>query len=124
MDFDRYELHKLLSQSRNKNQRLEITGMLLYANKKFIQALEGEKNQVLELYNVIMDDSRHFNVTTLMENEIDAREFPHWTMGYKNINSDVYKNIPGITLFLDDEAESPYDLLLNFKNDASCFEVL
>ncbi len=121
----RHELHNLLFQARLRNQKLEITGMLVYCDNKFIQVLEGEKNRVLSLYKTIRKDSRHIKVKTLLEKEIEHRMFPDWTMGYKNIDSDTYKNIPGFTLFLDnDEADNPYDLLLYFKDDPNCFEKL
>ena len=123
MEFDRHGHHTLLSQARARNKQLEITGMLLYADKRFIQVLEGEKKNVLALYKVIEKDSRHFKVTTQIENEIDSRMFPNWTMGYKSILPEIYKNIPGLTLFLDnDELVCPYDLLLCFKNDPACFD--
>lgn len=123
MKFDRYALHNLLTVARNNNKRLEITGMLLYADKRFIQVLEGEKQTVLSLYNTIQKDSRHFNSKIVLETEIDKRNFPGWTMGYKNINPIEYKNIPGLNLFLDDDKVSkPYELLLSFKDDHTCFQ--
>jgi Sensors of blue-light using FAD len=122
-DYDRNDLLSLLLQARNRNERLEITGMLLYAESRFVQVLEGEETTVLSLYKDICDDPRHINVTTIAENSIDKRMFPDWTMGYKNIDLEHYRNIPGLSLFLDNEKISePYRILLHFKDDPSCFQ--
>lgn len=122
-DYDRDDLLTLLLQSRNRNQRLEITGMLLYMESRFIQVLEGDEATVLSLYSDIQEDPRHFNVTVLVQNNIDKRMFPDWTMGYKNIDLEHYRNIPGLNLFLDkDSVSEPYRLLLHFKDDSSCFQ--
>ncbi|MBL1142570.1 MAG: BLUF domain-containing protein [Proteobacteria bacterium] len=122
-DYNRNDLLSLLLQARNRNKRLEITGMLLYTDSRFVQVLEGEEATVLSLYDDIRDDTRHVNVTTLVENNIDKRMFPDWTMGYKNIDLQHYRNIPGLNLFLDNEQISePYRILLHFKDDPSCFQ--
>jgi FAD-dependent sensor of blue light len=121
-DYDHNDLLSLLLNSRTRNERLDITGLLLYADGRFVQVLEGEEETVLSLFNDIINDSRHFNVRTLTENNIDKRMFPSWTMGYKNINLEHYRNISGLSLFLDkDEISEPYKLLLQFKDDPSCF---
>ena len=44
--FSKAELTSLLQLSRSNNQRLGITGMLLYKDDNFIQILEGEKATV------------------------------------------------------------------------------
>lgn len=122
-DFNRDDLLSLLFQARNRNERLEVTGLLLYAEGRFVQVLEGEESNVLTLYDDIQNDSRHINVTTLAENKIDKRMFPDWTMGYKNIDLEHYRNIPGLSLFLDnDQISEPYRLLFHFKDDPSCFQ--
>ena len=40
--FDEAELSALLTQCRANNARLGVTGVLLYADGNFMQALEGE----------------------------------------------------------------------------------
>jgi FAD-dependent sensor of blue light len=130
MDFDRYDHNSLLAQSRYKNKQLEITGMLLYAGKRYIQVLEGEKNKVLSLFSEIQKDTRHYEVRILLQKDIPEREFVDWTMGYKMINKDEYHNIPGLNIFLDNvdnlsessnlESEA-YKLLCHFRNDPDSF---
>jgi FAD-dependent sensor of blue light len=130
MNFDRYDHNSLLAQSRYKNKQLEITGMLLYAGKRYIQVLEGEKNKVLSLFSEIKKDTRHYEIRVLLQKDISKREFVDWTMGYKKINKDEYHNIPGLNKFLDNvdnlsessnlESEA-YKLLCYFRNDPGSF---
>ncbi|MFT5396498.1 MAG: hypothetical protein ACI85N_001697 [Gammaproteobacteria bacterium] len=93
----------------------------MYSGKRFIQVLEGEKKTVLSVYEEIQYDVRHAKVVITMQNKIDRRMFPDWTMGYENIEPHMHKNIPGLTLFFDDEkVTKPHELLLAFKDDARC----
>ena len=118
VELDRYELNALLHQARAKNKRLKITGLLLYADKHFIQVLEGEEQRVLSLYKEIQHDSRHTKIEVLMENAIDKRMFPDWSMGYRKIDPNEYKNIPALSMFIDDDKISkPYELLLKFREE-------
>ncbi|WP_188557330.1 BLUF domain-containing protein [Hymenobacter glacieicola] len=43
------ELKFLLRQSRANNQRLHITGLLLYSNGSFLQVLEGQAPAVRQI---------------------------------------------------------------------------
>ena len=45
----------LLEQSRTRNQKQHITGMLLYLNGTFIQVLEGAEKDVNEIYAAIVN---------------------------------------------------------------------
>lgn len=75
----------ILSQSRDHNPRLGITGMLCYSDDLFLQVLEGGRDEVCELYNTIVRDDRHTNVRLLSFEEIAERRFGSWTMGHVNI---------------------------------------
>ncbi len=80
------ELIELLEQSRDKNARLDITGMLLYKNGNFMQMLEGERDVVHDLYATICADERHFDVYTIVARDVEARSFPDWSMGFSDMN--------------------------------------
>lgn len=78
-----------MQQSRKNNPALGITGMLCFANEIFIQVIEGGRDQVCELFNVIVRDDRHVGVRMLIYEEISERRFGNWTMGQviiENIN--------------------------------------
>jgi len=80
------ELLFMLQEAREKNQRLEITGMLLYKEGNFMQMLEGDKKVVLELYDTIIRDVRHKDVITIVTGDIKQRNFETWSMGFYNMN--------------------------------------
>jgi Sensors of blue-light using FAD len=74
-------LADILKASRKKNPQHGITGVLLTANDTFIQLLEGGRSEVCALYNTIVRDERHTDVTLLVYEEITERRFENWTMG-------------------------------------------
>ncbi len=79
------DLKGLLSVARSKNEKLEITGLLLYRDGFFAQALEGEKDKIDALFDRISIDGRHRDVTKIYEKSIHERSFPNWSMGYCRI---------------------------------------
>ncbi|MFM7485925.1 MAG: BLUF domain-containing protein [Cytophagales bacterium] len=93
--FDEARLIELLKVARENNRLLDITGMLLYVNGKFMQVLEGNRQTVKDLYTHITYDSRHKRVTTLLEGESPMRIFDRWSMGFKNLSDDDFKNLSG-----------------------------
>lgn len=75
----------ILAQSRVHNPASGITGILCYGGGIFLQALEGGRNQVSELYGHIQNDKRHKDVVLLHYEEISERRFGGWTMGQVNM---------------------------------------
>ena len=75
----------ILEQSRARNPKLGITGILCYSDDLFIQVLEGGRDEVCELYNTIVRDDRHQHVRILSFEEIRERRFGSWTMGQVNL---------------------------------------
>ena len=75
----------ILAQSRSHNPACGITGILCYGGGIFLQALEGGRMQVSELYGHIQQDKRHKDVVLLHYEEISERRFGGWTMGQVNV---------------------------------------
>jgi hypothetical protein len=78
-------LNKILEQSRRNNPVLGVTGLLCVSDRHFIQAIEGGREEVCDLFNTIVRDERHEKVRLLMYEEIAERRFANWTMGQVNI---------------------------------------
>ncbi len=122
------ELVSLLRQARSQNLRRDITGMLLYSNRTYLQVLEGEAKDVHELYDVICKDPRNEGHVILLESEILNRNFPDWSMGFENLESSSAKEIPGFievfggkldkTIAVNNKTNA-IRLLMNFANDRS-----
>jgi Sensors of blue-light using FAD len=75
----------ILEQSRGRNPKIGVTGVLCFSDDIFIQVLEGGRDEVCELYNTIARDTRHQNVRILSFEEIRERRFGNWTMGQVNL---------------------------------------
>ena len=76
----------ILAQSRQFNPSSGITGILCYGGGIFLQASEGGRMPVSELYGHIQRDSRHKDVVLLHYEEISERRFSGWTMGQVNMS--------------------------------------
>jgi hypothetical protein len=76
----------ILNQSRQFNPGSGITGILCYGGGIFLQAIEGGRMAVSELYKHIQKDPRHKDVCLLHYEEISERRFGGWTMGQVNMS--------------------------------------
>jgi len=86
-DFSAQELQELLVRSRYHNEQQGITGLLLYKDGNFLQAIEGEEEAVESLYARIEADPRHHGLMVLFHEEIPERDFASWTMGFRDLSS-------------------------------------
>ena len=78
-------IEAILTQSRQHNPATGITGVLCYGGGIFLQAIEGGRSTVSELYGHIQRDARHKDVELLAFEEICERRFGGWTMGHVNL---------------------------------------
>jgi len=79
-------IESILAQARQHNPVSGITGILCYGGGIFLQAIEGGRMAVSELFGTIMKDPRHKDVALLHYEEISERRFGGWTMGQVNLN--------------------------------------
>lgn len=86
--YSEQEMEDLLRVCRKNNKELNVSGMLLYAENKFLQILEGNPEVVHALYEKIEQDSRHHNVTIMDTDLIEERSFDEWSMGFHKTNSE------------------------------------
>ena len=75
----------ILAQSRHYNPTCGITGIRCYGGGIFLQAIEGGRMPISELYGHIQHDKRHKDVVLLHYEEISERRFSGWTMGHVNL---------------------------------------
>lgn len=80
------EIENILNACKKNNPGRDVTGVLLHSEKRFIQYIEGEKDQVLDLYELIKDDPRHTSLNKRNFEPISERIFPSWEMGYKDVD--------------------------------------
>jgi len=78
----------ILKKSRSWNTAHGITGVLCQGQGVFLQALEGERRAVNQLYARICADPRHNNVEILHCESILERRYGSWSMAFVHL-SDV-----------------------------------
>ena len=103
VDFSDNALESLLVKSRENNTKLGITGLLLYSERSFIQAIEGDKEVIDNLYKKISNDKRHKLLIKIYEKPIEERLFPEWSMGLKKVKKEEIKALPGFSHFMDEK---------------------
>src|SRR5690606_34945351 len=99
-NFSKEQLLELLEKGRMKNDKLGITGILIYNQGHIIQVLEGEELIVRELFKSIAADPRHEEVNVLLEEPIKEREFPDWSMAFRDMALEKDK-FPGFSAFMN-----------------------
>ncbi len=101
-------LGELLEQSRERNLKNRITGLLLYKDGQFMQVLEGDEAAVMKIFASIERDPRHKSVDVLRAEYIQYRDFPDWSMGFKNVTNLDPATLPGYTRFLEHDFTAEY----------------
>lgn len=94
------DLIAILTTARKFNQLSYITGMLIYHHGFFLQIIEGEKADIINLfYSQITNDKRHHNISVFHEGYALKREFPNWQMGFYGTTGHENYSLLAITDF-------------------------
>ena len=112
------DLQAILLTSIRHNSEKNITGLLLYDQDTFCQALEGEAEDVHALFSSILEDDRHTSIIKIFDDEIKTRDFSSWSMNCINLDEHDKKQIVGYRDF----TESVHNW--NFINPLLAKEVL
>lgn len=104
--FSQKDITTLLGKARFNNDKLGVTGMLLYDNGSFFQILEGQPETVTLILDEIQKDQRHNHIVKIIHEEIEERNFSDWTMGYSGVTREDLKSIEGLNDFF--LANKPY----------------
>lgn len=116
------ELLELLEEARVANEQHQITGMLVYQDGSVMQVLEGAEADVTRLYDNIQKDPRHTGIITLLQEPIEIRSFPEWSMAYRKVSADEVEGFSRFLQYTDDDAETKLlpgkakKLLLKFRD--------
>jgi len=86
-EFSAADLKKLLVAARMRNKAVGVTGMLVFHDGAFLQALEGEKRAVNEIFARIQNDPRHGDLVVLHRGPgPEQRVFGEWSMGFADFS--------------------------------------
>src|SRR3954468_23995369 len=86
-----HSVDEILATSRRNNRRADVTGLLLFNGKRFLQLLEGPEAEVKTTYDRILLDPRHFALVKLSERQIEEREFGGWDMSFERFEGSENK---------------------------------
>lgn len=78
----RKDLTDLVEITRTYSINHHIHGISYYGNNCFLQCLEGQKNQIDDLYQKILNDQRYANKIVLAYQDIQCQSFKSWNMKY------------------------------------------
>lgn len=127
-ELDAETLRQLLLDFRARNEELGLTGMLLYSGGNIIQTLEGPDETVESTFGAIARDLRHRNVMVTLREPIEERAFPDWSMGFREVDDQDVRDLPGFHEFLQDprlsagygdRAEPAYTMLRVFRENTA-----
>ena len=78
----------ILAKSQVNNQRVGVTGALMFNSGCFAQVLEGSRSAVEDVFERIQQDDRHGDVSVLGFDPVPARAFGNWSMGFVGASID------------------------------------
>jgi len=139
------DLAEIADKAKRNNERLGITGVLVYDAGVFIQVLEGPNDAVTHMMTRILSDQRADNVAILFYRLVDQRELGHWSMltlrldrsgigpfsletfrrAYQSLSAggDLDGFIDAVNAIVREEAESPAMTTAECRDAAAASEV-
>ncbi|HBX56873.1 BLUF domain-containing protein [Pseudomonas sp. UBA2684] len=120
-------IREILDSSQRNNPAHGLTGILCCNADVFLQALEGPRAAVNALYNRLAEDTRHKDLTILAYEEINARHYGNWSMGWagaKLANRELFLKYSGSDRFdpFSMNAAQVGNLLLELSETASAIK--
>lgn len=74
------DIEVLVGRARARNRSLDVTGMLLFEEGRFLQTIEGPPAAVAALWSSIARDERHDHIEVLSEHMAASRLFSDWDL--------------------------------------------
>ncbi|MBF4606534.1 BLUF domain-containing protein [Curtobacterium sp. VKM Ac-1393] len=90
------ELAQILAVGREKNTLLGVTGMLAHKGDNCIGIIEGDDDVVHARFGQVQADPRHTNVRVLLDEPIERRSFPDWSMAFQALDP-LMQEVPGFS---------------------------
>lgn len=99
------DIQQILAASLRRNNALAVTGYLCVSPTHALQCLEGPRDSVNSVYNLVTADKRHHDVTLLRYVEPWRRLFPVWDMGF---TPDLSAAAPDSARWYDETGFNPF----------------
>ena len=76
------EFRRILTTAQKNNAARDLTGMLMFNSRIFLQVLEGDRKEVNKLYNTLEQDPRHKDLMILKYERAESRNWAEWSMSF------------------------------------------
>jgi hypothetical protein len=89
------DLTELLRISRVNNQKVDVSGFLIFADGSFLQWLEGPAEGLEYIFTKISQDKRHSQLSLIYKGSLGDRYFSKWSMAFipqVEIDDDLHSN--------------------------------
>ncbi len=86
------EIEDILCVARENNEKIGITGLLMFKDNLFYQCIEGLESDINAIFSKIAIDDRHHNVQVMGKIKIEKRSFNDWKMGFVNLDEQQKKD--------------------------------
>lgn len=101
---------EMVEAAKAKNEQADVTGILLFNGTHFFQMIEGPEKSVLEIYQRICQDKRHYNIVELLCDYAPARRFGKTGMELFDLREYAPEEVLQAVL---DKGTSKYQLFYN-----------
>lgn len=85
----------IMNTANSRNKKLDLTGILIQVKDRFIQLLEGDRENVETVFSSIEADDRHRQVTLLLTGYYQDRLFKDWSMAFTRSSTEDFNEITG-----------------------------
>jgi hypothetical protein len=109
---DKAALSGLLLKAQRFNESVGVTGLLIFANNRFLQTLEGSAPALADVYERIVRDPQHSDITMLFNDVVSTRVYPAWA------TSSIEAASSTIATFLTERLSKTTDTLTPSQRDA------
>lgn len=80
----------IVKAAREKNIKLQLTGILVFDGQRFCQYLEGPQASITTVLESIYRDSRHSDVHLQFHGPVDGdRQFQDWAIAYAETDEEI-----------------------------------
>jgi class 3 adenylate cyclase len=101
------DVEQIGSHAAAKNKKAGVTGVLFSLGSMFFQIIEGNGEQIDDLFELMRQDPRHLGVVCLKsESNVIQRLFPDWSMKAINLDAETGQVMAPIKLMLERIGES------------------
>lgn len=96
IEMSKSTLDEITRISIRNNRKKGITGILLGIESRYLQFLEGDEEEVLQLFERIKQDPRHYELNKWVQGHSDERIFSDWSMASWLLTNEELKSIKAL----------------------------